>query len=106
VRIVDPDMLDLFRLMRCEYCKRPCRYPTHPHHVFGRGFGGGTRLDIRVNLIGLCGPWDGNCHGLVHAGKVLRCNLLAVIAAREGCLQGDIEAEVYRLRRLAKRTRA
>ena len=82
---------------RCEYCGRVCR-KRDAHHVFSRGAG---RLDIRINLIGLgTVPPDGcGCHHAYHAGKIPRCDLLAVVAAREGLLQSDIEAAIYRLRR-------
>ena len=60
--------------------------------------GGGGRLDVRVNLVALCRA----CHGLVHAGHVQRLDLLAVVSAREGVLQSDIEAAIWALRRAPK----
>jgi hypothetical protein len=60
--------------------------------------GGGGRLDIRINLLALC--WQ--CHNEVHAGHIQRCDLLAIVAARENCLQADIVSEIARLRRAQK----
>lgn len=100
MRIVNEDLLDEFRAARvCEWCKRKLRYPAHPHHVFCKGMGSATRLDIRINLIALGGPWDCNCHGEFHDGNILRCDLLAVVSQREGRLQDEIEREIYALRR-------
>lgn len=102
MRVKDENLLALFRgAGPCGWCNRWCR-ERHPHHLFGRGMGGAWRLDIRVNLIALGGPFDCNCHGQVHQGHIQRCDLLAVVAAREGVQQADIEAEVYRLRRERK----
>jgi hypothetical protein len=86
----------------CGWCKRPLRFPAHPHHLFARGIGSGSRLDVRENLIPLGGPWDCNCHGEVHAGRIQRFDLLAVVAAREHTTQDAIEREIFRLRRLPK----
>jgi len=67
--------------------------------------GGGGRLDIDLNLIALGGEFDCNCHGEHHAGnQPLRCDLLAIVAKREGCLQTDIERTIHAIRRLPKGT--
>jgi len=82
----------------CAWCGRwhPRR---HAAHVLARGAGGGSRLDVPLNLVSLC-P---DCHQGHHAGRrPLRCDLLALVAAREGLLQGDVEAELFRLRRAPK----
>ncbi len=98
MRIVDETVLDEFRGPgKCEWCGFRC-YALHPHHLWARGMGGGGRLDVRINLIGLC--WV--CHSDVHHGDISRQDLLAVVAAREGKLQSEIEEEIWRLRRTPK----
>lgn len=81
----------------CEWCGRwwPMRHRAHIRH---RGMGGDKRglLNVRINLVSLCPP----CHYDHHQGhRPLRCDLLALVAAREGRLQGEIEAEIQSLRR-------
>lgn len=102
MRIVDEKLLDRFRTAgKCEWCGQwfGCR---EPHHVFARGMGSGSRLDIRINLAALC-LW---CHRSHHDGnRPLRCDLLAVVAKREGLLQADVEAEIRRLIRAPKARR-
>jgi hypothetical protein len=99
VKVVDPKLLDTFRgAGACSWCNRWCRY-RHAAHVFARGMGGGGRLDVALNLVSLCPE----CHLEHHDGRrPLRCDLLAVVAAREGMLQGEVEAQLHRLRRQAK----
>lgn len=95
--LIDDNLLDEFRSrLCCEWCRRPGL--VQPHHIFCRGMGGGSRLDIRRNLIGLC-P---HCHHEVHAGHIARFDLLAIVAQREKCQQADIEEEVYKLLREKK----
>jgi hypothetical protein len=95
VRIINENLLEQFRRKRrCEWCGHSVT-GCDPHHVFTRGAG---RLDLRINLIGLCRE----CHNDVHLGHIARFDLLAVVAAREGMSQDVIEAEIYRLRRLPK----
>ena len=103
MRIIDEPLLQLFRdKQQCEYCGRKLRYRPEVHHVFARGMGSGTRLDIAINLIAL-GSWmDCSCHQRFHAGHIARHDLLAVVAAREKMLQDDIEREICRLRQARK----
>ncbi len=103
MKIVDELLLESFRAPgRCEYCGHYCQR-REPHHIFSRGMGGGSRLDVRINLISLCPAFVGQeCHNQYHAGHILRCDLLAIVAKREGRLQTDIEAEIYKLRRARK----
>ena len=100
VRVVDDALLQWFRdAWRCEFCGHATKAPTHPHHIYSRGAG---RLDIRINLIALGGAFCCNCHGLVHAGRIKREQLLKVVALRERTTPEVIEAEVFRIRRLPK----
>ena len=100
--IEDPELLSLFRLPGpCEYCGRLCPWGRDPAHIFARGLGGGSQVDIRENIVSLCRV----CHTDSHAGnRPLRCDLLALAAAREGVLQADIERVVFDLLRLPKRS--
>ena len=95
MKILDPDLLMEFRCKtRCEWCRVSTRTGLDAHHLFARGRGEAFRLDVRINLAALCRA----CHNAVHAGNILRCDLLAVVAAREGRLQDEMEAEIRRLR--------
>lgn len=71
---------------RCQWCGT--KPPTDMHHLYQRGLGGGSHLDIRINLLALCRV----CHGDAHAGVIDRDSLLAVVAAREGVMRQDIKA--------------
>jgi hypothetical protein len=101
MRIVDEALLTELRQARvCGWCLMDLRHPPEVHHILGKGAG---RVDIRGNLIPLGGPWDCNCHGLVHAGDwASRGELLAATAARDGTTAHAIEAEVWRIRRTPK----
>ena len=58
--------------------------------------GGWGRVDVACNLAALCAA----CHTAHHAGsRPLYCDLLALVAAREGLLQSEVEAAVACLRR-------
>lgn len=94
--VTDEKLLKTFRMKeRCEWCHKSV-FRCEPHHVFARGMGGGGRLDVAINLIGLC-P---DCHRDHHQGRTpQKFDLLAVVAAREGRLQIDIESEIAQLRR-------
>ena len=105
MRIIDDVLLEEFRAKEfCEWCGRRLRYKAEPAHVFARGRSNGFRLDIRWNLVGLGGPWDCACHKSSHDGhEPLQHDLLAVVAAREGLLQDEIETVLKRLRFAPKR---
>jgi hypothetical protein len=95
--ILDPQLLFEFRLKgRCEWCSKA--RPVNAHHIFCRGLGGGSRLDVAINLIALC-PF---CHSDFHNGHIARYDLLAIVAKREGKLQDEIVTEIYRLLRTPK----
>lgn len=78
----------------CEWCKRH-RADRDPHHIFSKGAG---QVDIQSNIASLCR----GCHGLVHTGELDDDSILAVVAMREDCLQGDIEALVWLIRRMPR----
>lgn len=99
MKIVSEKTLALFRTAGpCEYCGR-YQERREPHHYWSfRGLGGAYRLDVPENLIALC--W--RCHHDGQRGAILRVDFLAKVAAREGRLQHEIEAELTMLRNLDK----
>ena len=103
MKIESETLLDGFRMAtKCEWCGRRISV-AEPHHVFTKGMGGGGRLDIPCNLVALGGAFECSCHRSHHDGHApLTCDLLALVAARLGTLQKDIEAEIHRARRLPK----
>ena len=56
--IINNVLLDWFRRRTCELCGD--RGFSDPHHLRGRGLGGGSRYDVSYNLISLCRK----CHRL------------------------------------------
>lgn len=99
MKVVDELLLMEFRAAgRCDWC-RQWFARLEAHHLFAKGMGGGGRLDVRVNLAALCTA----CHRSHHDGnEPTRNDLLAVVAAREGVLQADIEDAIAKLRRAPK----
>lgn len=84
----------------CEVCGKMCRV-REPLHIFSRGAG---RVDITENIlaVGSTLGWQCQCHTKAHAGKISRAELLEISARRHGTTAAEIEAEVYRLRRIPK----
>ena len=58
--------------------------------------GGGGRLDVRINLIGLCRL----CHQQSH-DRPCHATMLLLVAQREDVSQRDIEDVMHLLRRLS-----
>jgi hypothetical protein len=93
--IIDKALLAEFRSPGyCEKCFLPCFWGRDPHHLFGRGMGGGKRFDYRLFLLSLCRF----CHDDAHAGKITRAELVAIVAAREGVTAEFIEEENRHMR--------
>ena len=83
MRIVNEDVLDVFRGPGvCELCRKAVK-SRQPHHVHTRGAG---RVDAAWNIVALCVPFSGgnDCHYTAHTGKPTRQDLLAIAAKREG----------------------
>ena len=101
MKVIDEAVLDHFREKTvCEACLRPLRYRAHPHHLWARGLGGGSRIDHPWNLITLGGNRDCNCHGRHHDGNTpTRDFLIEVVAKREGVTADQVQAEIWRLLR-------
>jgi hypothetical protein len=93
VIIKDEAMLARFRgCGPCEVCRRVD--VRHPHHTWrARGLGGGHRIDHPFNLLACC-P---GCHDSIHAGRIPKAELMAIIARRERKSVPEIEAELRRL---------
>src|SRR5256885_4854704 len=98
------DLLAYFRSRPvCEWCLCPPLPGTKldPHHAgVCRGLGGGSRLDVALNLMGV----HRLCHQEIETmGERGRLQCLALIAAREG-LEGpdDVMAALWRLLRKPK----
>lgn len=103
MKIINKELLNEFRRPgRCEYCGRVCKKLRDPHHLWGRGLGGGERLDVRINLMSLGFAFDCNCHGKFHNGQIKKEDLVAIVAKREGTTPEAIEEEIWRLRREPK----
>lgn len=94
--VKDDDCLENYRHGPCEWCGKRGR--TDPHHLTCRGIGGGHRLDIPENMLALCR----SCHDLVHAGKIKRDEMVAVVARRQKTTPEAIMEHIYLLRRTKK----
>lgn len=90
-----PSPLALFRLPgECEWCGQWGAREPH-HYYYRKNMGGGGHIDHPYNIVALCR----RCHDAVHRGDILRCDLLAVVAARESTTQDRIVDTLNRLRR-------
>lgn len=94
MRLPNKNLLQRYHGRPCEWCLS--NYGTVAHHAFSKGAG---RLDCSFVLVALC--FD--CHQSHHQGnEPTRSALLALLAARNGCLQSDVETAVWCLRALPK----
>lgn len=94
MKVIDESLLDEFRNTgRCEWCKKAVRR-CEPHHVMCKGIGGGSRVDLRINLIALCHE----CHRRFHDGNLPRDLLIEVIADREGWLFEELKEKLLEIR--------
>lgn len=87
----------------CDICGKFC-HEREPHHFRRRGFGGGSRLDISINLLALGSTprWECQCHTRIHAGELTACDELNAIAKREKAEPDDIARALYFIERLDK----
>ena len=95
--VISEAVLDQFRgTRRCELCfvTRHC----FPHHVWARGMGGGTRLDVDCNLIAVCH----GCHMDIHEGIIGRGEVVGAVSRRMKISAAEIEQRVWDLRRAPK----
>lgn len=104
MRIKDEKLLNEFRGPGlCELCDRWCN-DREPHHVYRRGCGGGTRLDVRINLVAVGKFPACRCHLLVHEGKITQEHVLRIVAEREGMTPDEVQQEIWDLVRKPKET--
>ncbi len=78
MKVLNPDLLATCRTKRCAVCSKT--YGVTAHHFHAKGMGGGSQLDIPENLLPVCVE----CHDKIHRGKIMRVEVLALIAARLG----------------------
>lgn len=82
--VKDEALLDEFRGPGlCQFCGKWNKV-REPHHWKPKGAGGGSRLDIRENIISMGFVWGCGCHDKAENAKISREAVLAKIAAREG----------------------
>lgn len=99
MKIISETTLDEFRhAQRCEWCQTPCAGLDPHHYLIHRGFGGGSRLDIRPNLVALCR----GCHVKAERKDIIPSALLRIVADREQAMTCEVEAVVKLLWRLPK----
>lgn len=91
------NLLEYFRCRPCESCGRSA--PSEPHHIKPKGHGGGSRLDVALNLVSLCGGPYG-CHAKLQEGRKNQVKCWALVARREGLSGWRVaEAAIQRLLR-------
>ncbi len=93
----DEALLAEFSLLpACELCGRPReeRERLDPNHILQRGAGGGSRLDLRENVVACCHE---PCHMQYHDGRPgapshgdQRDRFLSIAARREGFASGPV----------------
>jgi hypothetical protein len=64
-----------------------------PHHIISKGMGGGTRLDVAINLVAV----TDQTHARIHAGFVKRKALLAIIGRRHGMTAANVLDRLHAL---------
>ncbi len=95
MKVINDYLLAYFRNRPCDFCGEPA--PSDCHHVKPRGHGGGSRLDVALNLVSLCR----SCHDGVDCREGQdRCWRL--IEEREGLEEGAARGAVDRLLRRSK----
>lgn len=94
MRVPDEDLLDAFRAARrCDLCGLPIYDRAEPHHVYPKGAGSGSRVDIRENIMAV----HRNCHASIEAGNVHREVCWLIVALREGKTPEEVKTLVYRI---------
>lgn len=91
---------------RCQWCGKNCQR-REGHHLWTKGMGGGSVLDLRINLIALGSSLtlECPCHTKIHSeGKIHWEMLLQVVASREKTTPARIEEVIRLFQRLPKET--
>ena len=89
----DPALLASIRAMPCAWCGKPP--PSDAAHIVHAGMGGARRWDAPENVAPVCH----RCHMRHHVGQQpMRCDLVALVAARLGKSVDEIEDVLARIR--------
>lgn len=100
MKILNESTLDQFREQtRCELCNRTVG-GCEPHHWYARGMGGGHRIDVALNLVGLCRY----CHQRCEDGVIPRRLVLLHIANRHSTTPDAVEEALWLLDRMPRGT--
>lgn len=113
MKIMNSKLLKEFRRAGfCEWCNCYCLV-REPHHLRTKGFGGGSTLDVRINLISLGGSKklpDGRrrffcrCHTSLQGDAHRAQEVLSIVALREKVRPEEITEVMDWLRRLIRPT--
>lgn len=85
----------------CEICLRPCRVREF-HHWKPKGMGGGSRLDVAINLIdvGSTRNFECHCHTQCESGLITQGHVLGLIAKRHRVKPISIQHAIWVLLRM------
>lgn len=101
MRVTNESVLDQFRGPGiCEVCGKRVRN-REPHHIQARGMGGGSRLDVPINLVATCAAFSGgdDCHRKAHDGHIPRRVFLEIVARREGLTADQVQERIWEMLR-------
>ena len=92
---IDEALLESFRnKRRCDLCGLPVyNVRPEPHHVYPKGMGSGSRVDIRENIMAV--HWK--CHRSIEDGNVHREVCWLIVALREKLTVEECKASVMRV---------
>lgn len=98
MKIVNDKLLALYRGPgRCDLCKMSCR-EREVHHLMSKGAGGGSRMDIPINLCSVGVAFSPCvCHREFHAGSLPRREFIVAVANREFIDPDYVEETLLRL---------
>ena len=115
MKIINETLLKIFRspmALTCDWCGRVG--PVEACHRQARGIGGGSRLDIRINILSMGTAFGCSCHRKQHDGTLtvilgviltaeeVSDRMLAIIARREHLSEVQVREEINRINRLDK----
>jgi hypothetical protein len=100
--IKDEKLLATFRTPGlCEICQVSC-LRREPHHLVRRGKGGGTRLDIELNLVAVGGLFQCSCHDDIEQHRIPENKPFEVVAARYGMMVKQVQVRLWEIVRAPK----
>ena len=95
--IINDELLRSFADRDCEVCGANDGTVVG-HHVFGRGYGGGSRLDHPWAMLACCFK----CHSDCQHYRISKAKQVAIIAKREGVSEERVCGWVWEVLRAAK----